>query len=228
MKTEENEKNNVLTPEYIIKAINRNYKNAIITTDVGQNQLWTTQYIEIDENKRLLTSGGLGTMGYGLPSAIGAKVGCPHKEVVSINGDGGIQMNIQEMATAVSLELPITICIFNNGYLGNVRQWQEMFYNKRYSSTCLKYTRSCNRDCANCKKNQEKYTPDFIKLAQSYGAKGIRVFKKEEVVEAFKEAKKNKTSPTIIEFIIPENLNVLPMVQPGNTLDDMVMEKGVK
>lgn len=228
MKTEENEKNNVLTPEYIIKAINRNYKNAIITTDVGQNQLWTTQYIEIDENKRLLTSGGLGTMGYGLPSAIGAKIGCPHKEVVSINGDGGIQMNIQELATAVSQELPITICIFNNGYLGNVRQWQEMFYNKRYSLTCLKYTKSCKRDCANCTNKQTTYTPDFVKLAQSYGAKGIRVFKREEVVEAFKEAKKNKTSPTIIEFIIPENLNVLPMVQPGNTLDDMVMEKGVK
>lgn len=228
MQTEENVKNDVLTPEYIIKAINRNYKNAIITTDVGQNQLWTTQYIELDENKRLLTSGGLGTMGYGLPAAIGAKIGCPSKEVVSINGDGGVQMNIQEMATAVVQELPITICIFNNGYLGNVRQWQEMFYNKRYSSTCLKYTKSCNRDCANCKNRTREYTPDFIKLAESYGAKGIRVFKKEEVVEAFKEAKKNKETPTVIEFIIPDNLNVLPMVQPGNTLDEMVMEKGVK
>lgn len=216
---------NVLTPEFIIKTINKMYKNAIITTDVGQNQLWTTQFIDIDNNKRLLTSGGLGTMGYGLPSAIGAKIGCPKKDVISISGDGGVQMNIQEIATAVCQELPIVVCIFNNGYLGNVRQWQEMFYNKRYSSTCLRYRKSCDKNCSNRDKCCPEYTPNFVKLAESYGAKGIRVTQRNEVEKAFKEAKKNQKTPTIIEFIIDDTLNVMPMVPPGNSLKDMIMEK---
>ena len=215
----------ILTPEYVIKTINKMYKNLVITTDVGQNQLWTTQFIEIDNNKRLLTSGGLGTMGYGLPAAIGAKIGCPKKDVITISGDGGVQMNIQELATAMCQELPIVICIFNNGYLGNVRQWQEMFYNKRYSSTCLRYRKSCEKNCVNREKCCPEYTPNFIKLAESYGAKGIRVTKRDEVEKAFKEAKKNKTTPTVIEFIIDDSLNVLPMVPPGNTLKDMIMER---
>ena len=215
----------VLTPEYIIKTINKMYKNLVITTDVGQNQLWTTQFIEIDNNKRMLTSGGLGTMGYGFPAAIGAKIGCPKKDVIVISGDGGIQMNIQELATAVCQELPIVICIFNNGYLGNVRQWQEMFYNKRYSSTCLRYRKSCEKNCESKKICCPEYTPNFVKLAESYGAKGIRVTKRNEVEKAFKEAKKNKKVPTVIEFIIDESLNVLPMVPPGNTLKDMILEE---
>lgn len=215
----------VLTPEYIIKTINKMYKNLVITTDVGQNQLWTTQFIEIDNNKRMLTSGGLGTMGYGFPAAIGAKIGCPKKDVIVISGDGGIQMNIQELATAVCQELPIVICIFNNGYLGNVRQWQEMFYNKRYSSTCLRYRKSCEKNCKNKTICCPEYTPNFVKLAESYGAKGIRVTKRNEVEKAFKEAKKNKKAPTVIEFIIDESLNVLPMVPPGNTLKDMILEE---
>lgn len=223
IKMEESE--DILTPEYIIRKINKLYKNAIITTDVGQNQLWTTQFIDIDNNKRLLTSGGLGTMGYGLPSAIGAKIACPDKDVISISGDGGIQMNIQELATAVCQELPITVCIFNNGYLGNVRQWQEMFYNKRYSSTCLKYRKSCDKNCKDKSKCCPEYTPNFIKLAESYGCQAIRVSSKEEVEKAFKQAKKNKKSPTIIEFIIDDRLNVLPMVPPGNPLQDMILKK---
>ena len=170
-----------LTPEKIIKTINEMYNNLIITTDVGQNQLWTTQYIEIDENKQLLTSGGLGTMGYGFPAAIGAKLGNMDKDVICISGDGGVQMNIQEMATAVSYELPVTLVILNNGYLGNVRQWQELFFNKRYSSTCLRYRRSCNRDCMNPDKCCPKYTPNFVKLAESYDAVGIRVTNEEEL-----------------------------------------------
>ena len=214
-----------LTPEYIVKTINKLYKNAIITTDVGQNQLWTTQFIDIDNDKKLLTSGGLGTMGYGLPSAIGAKIACPQKDVISISGDGGIQMNIQELATAVCQELPIVVCILNNGYLGNVRQWQEMFYNKRYSSTCLRYRKSCDKNCKNHDKCCPEYTPNFIMLAQSYGCHAIRVTKKEEVEKAFKVAKKNKKVPTIIEFIIDDSLNVLPMVPPGNSLEDMIMKK---
>lgn len=216
---------NILTPEYIIKTINKMYKNAIITTDVGQNQLWTTQFIDIDNNKRLLTSGGLGTMGYGLPAAIGAKIACPNKDVISISGDGGIQMNIQELATAICQELPIVVCILNNGYLGNVRQWQEMFYNKRYSSTCLKYRKSCDKNCKNKDKCCPEYTPNFIKLAESYGCQAIRVYKKSEIEKAFKIAKKNKKSPTIIEFIIDDSLNVLPMVPPGNPLEDMILDK---
>lgn len=119
----------------------------VITTDVGQNQLWTTQFLELTNQKQMLTSGGLGTMGYGLPAAIGAKLGNPDKDVITICGDGGFQMNIQEMATAVVYELPVIICILNNGYLGNVRQWQEMFFNKRYSSTCLRYRKSCAAAC---------------------------------------------------------------------------------
>lgn len=219
---------NILTPEYIIRTINKMYKNAIITTDVGQNQLWTTQFIDIDNNKRLLTSGGLGTMGYGLPAAIGAKIACPDKEVISISGDGGVQMNIQELATAVCQELPIVVCIFNNGYLGNVRQWQEMFYNKRYSSTCLKYRKSCDKNCKDKDKCCPEYTPNFIKLAESYGCQAIRVYEKNEVEKAFKFAKKNKTSPTIIEFIIDDTLNVMPMVPPGNSLQNMIIEKEEK
>ena len=215
----------ILTPEYIIKTINKIYKNAVITTDVGQNQLWTTQFIELDNNKRLLTSGGLGTMGYGLPAAIGAKIGCPKKDVIAISGDGGIQMNIQELATAVCQELPIVVCIFNNGYLGNVRQWQEMFYNKRYSSTCLRYRKSCCDNCANSDMCCPEYTPNFVTLAESFGAKGIRVTRRDEVEKAFKEAKKNKKAPTVIEFIINDNLNVFPMVPPGNTLKDMIMKQ---
>lgn len=213
-----------LTPEKIIKTINEMYNNLIITTDVGQNQLWTTQYIEIDENKQLLTSGGLGTMGYGFPAAIGAKLGNMDKDVICISGDGGVQMNIQEMATAVSYELPVTLVILNNGYLGNVRQWQELFFNKRYSSTCLRYRRSCNRDCMNPDKCCPKYTPNFVKLAESYDAVGIRVTNEEELRAAFTKARENKNGPTVIEAYIDPAANVFPMVPGGKSLDQMIMD----
>jgi acetolactate synthase-1/2/3 large subunit len=213
-----------LTPEKIIKTINEMYNNLIITTDVGQNQLWTTQYIEIDENKQLLTSGGLGTMGYGFPAAIGAKLGNMDKDVICISGDGGVQMNIQEMATAVSYELPVTLVILNNGYLGNVRQWQELFFNKRYSSTCLRYRRSCNRDCMNPDKCCPKYTPNFVKLAESYDAVGIRVANEEELRAAFTKARENKNGPTVIEAYIDPAANVFPMVPGGKSLDQMIMD----
>lgn len=213
-----------LTPEKIIKTINEMYNNLIITTDVGQNQLWTTQYIEIDENKQLLISGGLGTMGYGFPAAIGAKLGNMDKDVICISGDGGVQMNIQEMATAVSYELPVTLVILNNGYLGNVRQWQELFFNKRYSSTCLRYRRSCNRDCMNPDKCCPKYTPNFVKLAESYDAVGIRVTNEEELRAAFTKARENKNGPTVIEAYIDPAANVFPMVPGGKSLDQMIMD----
>lgn len=174
----------------------------------------------------MLTSGGLGTMGYGLPAAIGAKLGNPHKDVVVISGDGGMQMNLQEMATAVVYELPIVICILNNGYLGNVRQWQEMFYNRRYSSTCMRYRRSCENGCNRPDRDCPQYTPDFIRLAESYGAKGIRVTKAEDIKAAFESARKNTKAPTVIEFIIDREANVMPIVPPGNPLTDMILDSG--
>lgn len=213
-----------LTAEKIIKKINNMFDSFIMATDVGQHQLWTTQYIELDNNKQILTSGGLGTMGYGFPAAIGAKLGNPQKDVICITGDGGMQMNIQEMATAVAYELPLIICIFNNSYLGNVRQWQEMFYGKRYSSTCLKFRKSCNKNCNNETKCCPPYIPDFIKLAQSYEAYGIRVEDENDIEAAFLEAKKNKNAPTIIEFIIEPEANVLPIIPPGKPLNEMIMD----
>ncbi len=214
--------NSDLTPQRVIEAVNDIFTNAVIATDVGQNQLWATQFLALDENRQMLTSGGLGTMGYGLPAAIGAKLGNPHRDVIVISGDGGIQMNIQEMATAVVYELPIIVCILNNGYLGNVRQWQEMFYNMRYSSTCMRYRRSCEAGC----NSQEcpEYTPDFIRLAESYGAKGIRVTKAEEIKTALESARQNTKMPTVIEFIIDREANVIPIVPPGNALDDMILK----
>ena len=211
-----------MTPQRIIQSINELFKDAVITTDVGQNQLWTTQFLDIDEKKQMLTSGGLGTMGYGLPAGIGAKLGNPHKDVIVISGDGGMQMNIQEMATAVVYELPIIICILNNGYLGNVRQWQEMFYERRYSSTCMRYRRSCETGCNRPDHGCPEYTPDFIALAESYGAKGIRVIKAEDIKAALLNAKQNKKTPTIIEFIIDREANVMPIVPPGNPLHEMI------
>ncbi len=213
-----------LTPQLIIEHINQNFQNSIVVTDVGQNQLWATQFLELDENRQLLTSGGLGTMGYGFPAALGAKLGNPHKDVIVICGDGGVQMNIQEMATAVVQELPVIICILNNGFLGNVRQWQEMFYHKRYSSTCLRYRKCCEADCSNPGKNCPVYTPDFIKLAESYGAFGIRVTHTEEIKAAFQAAKNNLSAPTVIEFIIEPEENVLPIVPTGSPLSEMIME----
>lgn len=213
-----------MTPQIIIEEINKMFPESIVVTDVGQNQLWTTQYLELDENRQLLTSGGLGTMGYGFPAAVGAQIGNPGKTVICVSGDGGMQMNIQEMATAVALELPVIICVLNNGYLGNVRQWQEMFFNKRYSSTCLCYRRSCERDCMNKDKKCPKYSPDFVKLAQSYDAAGIRVERTEDIRPAFEKAKANKNSPTLIEFIIEREANVLPIVPGGNAIKDMIMD----
>lgn len=212
-----------VTPQLIIQEINTVFDHAVITTDVGQNQLWTSQFIELTSNKILLTSGGLGTMGYGFPAAIGAKLGNPDKDVITICGDGGIQMNIQEMATAVVHELPIIICIMNNGYLGNVRQWQEMFFNKQYSKTCLQWRKSCSSTCNTPTMTCPEYTPDFIRLTESYGAKGIRVRKAEDIKPALLEARNTTKVPTVIEFLIEREENVFPIVPPGNSLNDMIM-----
>ena len=210
-----------MTPMDIIEEMNRQFDDAIIATDVGQHQMFVTQYAEITEKKQLVTSGGLGTMGYGFPAAIGAKLGNPDKTVIAISGDGGMQMNIQEFATAVLEELPLILCVFNNEYLGMVRQWQKLFYGKRYGMTNLRAGALYRRTNG---EQMPEYTPDFVKLAESYGAKGIRVTKREEIAAAFEAAKAETKVPTLIEFIIdPEDL-VYPMIQPGGTLEEMIMD----
>ena len=212
----------IMTPQDVIETINRIFDEAIIVTDVGQHQMFTAQFIEITEKKKLLMSGGLGTMGYGMPGAIGAKIGNPDVPVISISGDGGFQMNSQELATAVLEELPIISCIFNNNNLGMVRQWQKLFYGKRYSMTCLRSGAACRGKCGEVE--CPTYTPDFMKLADSYGAKGIHITKKEEIEPAFREAMKSTKTPYILEFDIdPEDL-VYPMVKPGGTLEDLIMD----
>ena len=184
--------------------------------------MFTSQYLEVNEKTRMYMSGGLGTMGYGLPGAVGAQIGNPDSTVIAISGDGGMQMNIQEFATAVLEELPLILCVFNNTYLGMVRQWQKLFYGKRYSMTDL-------RSGAATRRGEEppvKYTPDFAKLAESYGAKGIRVTRPEEMKPAFEEAKRNRALkvPTLIEFILDPEDQVYPMVQPGGTLEEMILD----
>jgi acetolactate synthase-1/2/3 large subunit len=213
-----------INPEKIINSINQLFPDSIVVTDVGQHQMWTTQYLEMNETKQLLTSGGLGTMGYGFPASIGAKLGNPDKQVICISGDGGFQMNIQEMATAVTQELPIIICIFNNSCLGMVRQVQKLFFGKRYFSTCLKSRKNCEKRCGNVSSSCPAYSPDFIKLAESYGAYSIRIEEENQIEPALLQASKNKNAPTILEFMIDSEELVLPMVQAGKALSEMILE----
>ncbi len=192
-----------LKPQYIIEEIYQvTNGEAIITTEVGQNQMWAAQWYKYSKPRTFLSSGGLGTMGYGFPAAIGAKIARPEKTVFDIAGDGSIQMNIQELATAVENKIPVKVAILNNCYLGMVRQWQELFYNKRYS-----YTKLCN--------------PDFVKLAESYGAVGIKVTKKEEVRPALEKAV-NTDKVVFLDFHIEEEENVFPMVPAGQAINQML------
>lgn len=214
-------KHSEMGPKDIIDEINRQFDEAIVVTDVGQHQMFAAQYTEITAKKKIIMSGGLGTMGYGFPGAIGAKLGNPDTPVIAISGDGGMQMNIQEFATAVLEELPLILCVFNNTYLGMVRQWQKLFYGKRYGMTNLRSGALFRRTNG---EEMPEYTPDFIKLAESYGAKGIRVTKTEEIAAAFEEAKKNTTVPTLIEFIVDPEEMVYPMIQPGGTLEQMILD----
>ena len=212
-----------MSAQNVIEYINDLFDSAVITTDVGQNQMWASQFLKLSEKRKMLTSGGMGTMGYGFPAAIGAKLGVPRKDVIAICGDGGFQMNIQELATAALYELPIIICIFNNGYLGNVRQWQEMFYDRRYSATCTCRRESCMKECKSASAHcLSGYIPDFVHLAQSYGAEGIRVREVKDIRSALLKAKESKNVPTVIEFIIGREQNVLPIVPPGNSLENMI------
>ncbi len=194
-----------IPPQHIIEKISElTNGEAIITTEVGQHQMWTSQFYKFRHPRSFVTSGGLGTMGYGFPAAVGAQIAFPEKTVIDIAGDGSIQMNIQELGTAVQYKLPIIICILNNHYLGMVRQWQSLFYGQRYSHTDM------------------THQPDFVKLAEAYGAVGIRVNRIEEVDEALQQAMQVTDRPVIIDFWVDRNTNVYPMVPPGEALNNML------
>ncbi|HDY88332.1 MAG TPA: biosynthetic-type acetolactate synthase large subunit, partial [bacterium] len=193
----------VIKPQYVVEQIYKVTKgDAIITTEVGQNQMWASLYYRFDKPRRFISSGGLGTMGYGFPAAIGAQLGKPNATVFDIAGDGSFQMNIQELATAVEQKVPVNVAILNNRYLGMVRQWQELFFNKRYSGTDI--------ECQ----------PDFVKVAEAYGAKGIFIENPEDVTEAIKEAISLKC-PVILDFIVDREENVWPMVAPGAPISEI-------
>ena len=199
------EQKEAIKPQFVVeKLYELTEGQAIITTEVGQNQMWAAQYYQFDRPNHFITSGGLGAMGFGLPAAIGAQIAFPDAIVVDIAGDSSIQMNIQEMATAVQSGLPVKVVILNNGYMGMVRQWQELFYEKRYVSTCM--------DCA----------PDFVKLAEAYGAVGLRAKRPEEVEAVLAEGLKIP-EPVIMDFVVEKEEGVYPMVPAGAAITDMLL-----
>ncbi|GAA3402797.1 biosynthetic-type acetolactate synthase large subunit [Paenibacillus hodogayensis] len=194
-----------LKPQFVIDMISETTKGeAIVTTDVGQHQMWVAQYYKFQNPRSLISSGGLGTMGFGFPSAIGAQIGNPDKLVVSINGDGGIQMCSQELAICAINNIPVKVVIINNQVLGMVRQWQEIIYDRKYSHIDL------------------AGSPDFVKLAEAYGVKGLRATNKEEARKAWQEAL-DTPGPVVIDFVVPKGENVFPMVTAGSTLSQMIL-----
>lgn len=194
----------IIKPQYVVEKIYEvSGGDAIITTEVGQHQMWTAQFFHFHKPRALLTSGGLGTMGYGFPAAIGAQVAFPDKLVVDIAGDGSIQMNIQELCTAVCNNIPVKVAILNNKYLGLPRQWQELFYEKNYMGSCLE-------------------SPDFVKLAEAFGAVGLRATKPEEVEPVLREAFSIK-KPVLMEFLVAEEEGVYPIVPPGKSITEMLL-----
>ena len=194
-----------IKPQFVVEKLYEITKGeAIITTEVGQNQMWAAQYYHFNQPNHFITSGGLGTMGFGLPAAIGAQIACPDRLVIDIAGDGSIQMNIQEMATAVQCCLPVKVAILNNAYLGMVRQWQELFYEKRYVCTDM--------NCA----------PDFVKLAEAFGAVGLRASKPDEVEAVIKEGL-SVPQPVIMDFRVDREESVYPMVPAGAPITEMLL-----
>jgi acetolactate synthase-1/2/3 large subunit len=199
------QESDIIKPQFVVEKIYEVCNGeAIITTEVGQNQMWAAQFFHFDRPRTFLSSGGLGTMGYGLPAAIGAQVAFPDKLVIDIAGDGSIQMNIQEMITAVCNDLPVKVAILNNRFLGMVRQWQELFYDKVYCATCL--------DAA----------PDFVKLAEAYGAVGLRATRPEEVEPVLREAFAIK-KPVLMDFVVAAEEGVYPMVPAGKDISEMLL-----
>jgi acetolactate synthase-1/2/3 large subunit len=200
----------IIKPQFVVEKIYEiTCGDAIITTEVGQNQMWAWQFYKYDKPRHFLTSGGLGTMGYGLPAAIGAQLAKPDSLVIDIAGDGSIQMNIQELATAVVYKLPVKVAILNNGYLGMVRQWQEMFFGERYSYSNM------------------GAVPDFVALAQAYGAIGLRATKPSEVEPVLREAFKVR-KPVMMDFVVDWKEKVFPMVPSGAPIDEMLFEEKEK
>jgi acetolactate synthase I/II/III large subunit len=198
------QREDAIKPQFVIEKIYDLTKGeAIITTEVGQNQMWTAQYYHFSKPRTFLTSGGLGTMGYGFPAAMGAQVAFPNRLVIDISGDGSFQMNSQELATVVQYQLPVKVAILNNGFLGMIRQWQELFYEKRYASSSM-----------------EGVSPDFVKLAEAYGAVGLRATKPEEVIPTLKKAF-SIPKPVLIDFVVEREENVYPMVPAGEPLHQM-------
>lgn len=195
----------VLKPQWVVELLDETTKGgAIVTTDVGQHQMWAAQYYKFNQPRSWVTSGGLGTMGFGFPSAIGAQMANPDRLVISINGDGGMQMCSQELAICAINNIPVKIVIINNQVLGMVRQWQELIYDNRYSHIDL------------------AGSPDFVKLAEAYGVKGLRATNKEEARRAWQEAL-DTPGPVVVEFVVNKEENVYPMVTQGSTIDQMLM-----
>ncbi len=213
-----------IKPQYVVEKINEvTNGDAIISTEVGQNQMWAAQFYQHMKPRHFLSSGGLGTMGYGFPAAIGAQVAYPDKVVFDIAGDGSFQMNIQELATAVINRLPVNVAILNNSCLGMVRQWQELFYDRRYAATCLLPIGECHKGCTGAEqKCPSDYIPNFVKVAEAYSAVGIRVEKKADVVPALEEAIKDKKRPVVLDFKVAGEENVYPMVPAGASLKQMI------
>ncbi len=213
--------NSKLMPQYVIEQIDKiTGGDAIIVTEVGQNQMWAAHFYQYTQPRTFLSSGGLGTMGYGIPAAIGAQLGRRDKIVVDIAGDGSAQMNFQEMVVAVEHNIPIKVVILNNGCLGMVRQWQEMFYDKEYSATILGQTDRSKMEKIR-KVADKKYLPDFVKLAEAHGALGLRAKTRKEVVPTLEQAFESNR-PVVVECIVEKEANVYPMVPAGASLTEMM------
>lgn len=219
------EKSKKLLPSEIIETLyDLTGGDAVITAGVGQHQMWAAQYYKYSKPRTFISSGGLGTMGYGFPAAIGAKIANPEKEVFALVGDGSFQMNIQELATAAKNHVAVKIIIFNNQYLGMVRQWQELFYDKRYSATCLRRQVNCPPKCSGPNSDCPEMIPNFIQVAKGYGIKGETITERKDIKSALQNAIKAKES-YILNFMIEEEENVFPMVSAGGSLKDMILRK---
>lgn len=213
----------VIRPQYVVQRLSDLCpKDTFVSTEVGQNQMWAAQYYKLSFARQFLTSGGLGTMGYGLPAAIGAQAANPGRTCINIAGDGSIQMNIQELATAFVDRLPVKTFILNNEYLGMVRQWQQLFWGRRYSRTCLKQTPDCGMICEKeGKPCGRTYVPDFVKLAESYQCLGLRCSDPAKVDETIQKALAYD-GPALVEFIVEKEENVYPMVPAGKPINEML------
>lgn len=211
----------VIKPQAVVESISEMTKgDALICTEVGQHQMWAAQYFKYKKPRTLISSGGLGTMGFGLPAAMGAAMTNPGVPVFDIAGDGSIQMNIQELATVSINRIPVKIVILNNSYLGMVRQWQELFFNRRYSATCLKRAVMCE-DCAGPQGCERKYVPDFVSLAQSYDVAAFRTDKPSEITSVLRKGLE-VDGPALMEFIVAAEENVFPMVPAGKPIDEIL------